>query len=80
MPAVPDGAAGSVLPAPVSAQNIDKLPSRVYYIHNFIDDQVPPGSDRNRRRIGNPVGIRNGTATVCVEAPRGAKASHWKKF
>ena len=31
-----------------------------------------------RRRIGNPVQIRNGTATVCVQAPHAAKASHWE--
>ena len=29
------------------------------------------------RRIVNPVRIRNGTATVFVEAPRAAKAGHW---
>ena len=28
----------------------------------------------------NPVRIRNGTATVCEEAPHGTKVSHWDYF
>ena len=42
--------------------------------------QVPPALLWNRRRIVNPVRIRNGTATVCEEAPHGTKVSHWDYF
>ena len=31
-----------------------------------------------QRRIVNPVRARNGTATVCVEAPHATKVSHWE--
>ena len=39
--------------------------------------QVPPALLWSWRRIVNPVRIRNGTATVCEEAPHGTKVSHW---
>lgn len=42
-----------------------------------IDISVPPSPGGMRRRIENPVGIRNGTATVSAEAGRRTKVSHW---
>ena len=40
--------------------------------------QVPPALLGIWRRIVNPVRIRNGTATVCEEAPHRTKVSHWE--
>ena len=42
--------------------------------------QVPPALLEIWRRIVHPVRIRNGTATVCEEAPHGTKVSHWDYF
>lgn len=42
--------------------------------------QVPPALLGIWRRIVNPVRIRNGTATVCEEAPHGMKVRHWDYF
>ena len=42
--------------------------------------QVPPALLEIWRRIVNPVRIRNGTATVCEEAPHGMKVRHWDYF
>lgn len=36
--------------------------------------------DKNRRRIDNPVRIRDGTATVCVETPHKTNVSHWEQI
>lgn len=45
-----------------------------------MDTQVLRGSVRLPGRIVNPVQIRNGTATVCVEAPTMTKVGHWSNL
>ena len=68
-------------PQILSKRKIDRISSQCYYKWqlNRIHRLSVTNFDRNWWRIVNPVKIRDGTATVCVEAPHATKVSHWEQ-